>query len=382
MKSRVLLLLVCLVLLPFSSYADFSASSTVFDPDLAQYALQIAELGYSPATQESMLRAQGFQQLGVYNSSRNRNDDRHVAAYTVYERATENGSSEVILAIRGTGEGEWKLNLDLMPSGNYDLPYAENFFLAAEDIRTTQEAFLSGLEDPVFLITGFSRGAAVANLLGALLTDRFGGDRVFVYTFATPRTVVGEHASYPNIFNVINPADIITFLPFPAWGFERYGIDIELPVDHETLMTAAREAFLQRSDRNGRSELPLGSLPAVEKTVHTMEALAPGVREGFTVRHALSHPGEALPEEEGMTAGEALLEIFDGSMYSLMHPENGTEPSSFSPNDFSPLLETMQEGARTAGNGWLTDMHQPATYGAWITAISPFLPDDVPSEQK
>ena len=355
-----------LILLSAGAYADFAETSTSFDPELAQYALTVAEMCYSPSRQASMLRNEGFERVGIFNDRRALNDSRHVAAYSVYERQTEHGTTEVLIAIRATGDGEWKLNLDMMPSGNYDLPYAENFFLAAEDILTTQEPYLSGLVSPVFLITGHSRGAAVANLLGARLTDRFGEENVFVYTFASPATVRGEAAAYGNIFNVINPSDIITCLPFRQWGFRRYGTDIILPVEDASLYPIAEEAYAARPDQSGGFVSSLGSTALVSRIVSAMEQLVPDPASGFTISHALSHTGEAEEGEPGMTAGEFLLALFeDGGSFSGI----GADLQQ-AENDFTPLLLALKQAAEELGSSWISGMHIPATYGAWITAMS------------
>jgi len=81
MKHGWLLLLLCVMLVPFSACADFSESSTIYDPELAQYALQIAELCYTPSMQKSMLSIGGYRQVGVFNAERSENDSRHVVTY-------------------------------------------------------------------------------------------------------------------------------------------------------------------------------------------------------------------------------------------------------------------------------------------------------------
>ena len=359
-------LLLCLVLLPPGSLAEFSESSTVFDYDLAQYAMQIAELCYTPSMQERILSIGGYRQAGVFNTDRTEQDRRHIAAYAVYDRTLEDGSTGIVIAIRGTGDGEWPLNMELMPSGNYDLPYAENFFLAAEDILTAQEDYLSSCSSPVFLITGYSRGAAVANVLGAQLTERFGEESVFVYTFATPRTVRGEFKAYSNIFNIVNPADLVTYLPLPQWGFQRYGTDIELPVENDSLLSDARKAYEERTDRTGSFPSFTGSVAAVQQLVSAMASLAPDPKSAATVSHALAHPGEASDGEPGVTAADFMLGLFEGTMF--VPQGTGTQPdesAAQAENDFAPLLSILQSGGLGAS---LLNMHMPATYGAWLKA--------------
>ncbi|MBO4836430.1 MAG: hypothetical protein J5564_01920 [Clostridia bacterium] len=364
MKKLLSCILVLALLAPIAAGADFAASSRIFDPDLAQKALQIAESCYMPDVQQISLRMEGFRRVGLYHEKREKGDTRHTVMYSVYERSGADGAVDVIIAIRGTGAGEWELNMDLMPSGNYDLPYAENFMLAARDILDTQSIYLTGLSSPAILVTGYSRGAAVANMLGAMLTDIFGEERVYVYTFACPRTVRGEVPVYHNIFNVINPADIITHLPLLQWGVGRYGADIELPVRDTSLSEAARAGYDMRKDRTGDYRSPLEHLEDVQELAARMGDAAPDAAAAYTVRRAFSHPGAAADGEEGITMAEFLRNIFERSetFSALMTRMSRQE------NDFTEILRAYYSASGKDGS-WITGMHMPDMYGAWLSVM-------------
>ena len=112
------------------------------------------------------------------------------------------------------------------------------------------------------LVVGHSRGGAIANLVGACACDSLSttvvdnttvplhaGDEVFTYTFATPGTTTDAGARggrYASIFNVLNPADIMTYLPLQAWGYERYGVDASLPSSED-------ESFAERYEQMASS---------------------------------------------------------------------------------------------------------------------------------
>ena len=95
-------------------------------------------------------------------------------------------------------------------------------------------------------IAGYSRGGAVANIAAALIDNKINnGEKVFegdisishddlyAYTIATPqganinsKTVKPpQHEIYNNIWNIINPNDMITKTAPSIFGFTRFGID-------------------------------------------------------------------------------------------------------------------------------------------------------------
>jgi len=75
-------------------------------------------------------------------------------------------------------------------------------------------------------IAGFSRAAAIGNIVAADLDDCgvFRIEDIFAYTFATPRTTRDPRdGQYPNIFNIVGQYDVVPQVPLSGWGFERYG---------------------------------------------------------------------------------------------------------------------------------------------------------------
>lgn len=113
------------------------------------------------------------------------------------------------------------------------------------------------------LVVGHSRGGAIANLVASELNDQAAGtaphtagenafgevSSVYAYTFAAPATTVRADARgerYRNIFNIVNPSDIMPYVPLRTWGYERYGVDLLLPaVDDEGFDT--RYQVMQRA---------------------------------------------------------------------------------------------------------------------------------------
>lgn len=157
----------------------------------------------------------------------------------------------LFVLVRGTfGRDEWLSNMNVcntwgaQPDADVAKlpPFHEGFARAADAVQAAVEAFAASnrieLATAKVVVTGHSRGAAVANLLGARIDDgrllagvRLGN--VFVYTFATPCPVFGADIDvralrYRNIFNVVNPEDMVPLVPIAKWNARRYGTDLFL----------------------------------------------------------------------------------------------------------------------------------------------------------
>ncbi len=151
--------------------------------------------------------------------------------------------------------GEWVSNVHVVDEDCPD--YATGFKSAADSVYDALCEYISRRRlDKKHLklwITGFSRGAAVANLLGARLSleGSISKDDIFVYTFAAPLTVYDRAACFTdNIFNIVSELDLVPRVPLAAWGFVRYGTDLYLPcttrrgaAEYEKLLEAMRVQF-------------------------------------------------------------------------------------------------------------------------------------------
>lgn len=157
----------------------------------------------------------------------------------------------VILSVRGTNgtNSEWTSNFDVgADTDDYynacgfehphwkDLDNHKGFDVATnrvlEKFADYEKRYgLDKLSNKVILITGHSRGAAIANLLGAHFEDR-ADYKSFTYTFAAPYATTHTNAgTYRTVFNVVNSDDLVPYLPMYEWGFRKYGVTYTLSVN-------------------------------------------------------------------------------------------------------------------------------------------------------
>ena len=75
-------------------------------------------------------------------------------------------------------------------------------------------------------------------------------ESVRAYGFATPNCTSAadaRDARYDNIFNLLNPSDVVTMLPPVTWGYQRYGRDVRLPQTGADALTEAMRASYETS---------------------------------------------------------------------------------------------------------------------------------------
>lgn len=138
----------------------------------------------------------------------------------------------IAIGVCGGGYGnEWQSN---MTPGSGELH--KGFLSAAQLVidRLAGYILTNGIEGNIKVwISGFSRAAAVSNVTAGLLVrdGMFPKENVFAYTFATPAAVHdAPESGYENIFNILNPMDIVPQVMPYDWDFSRFGTDLFIPV--------------------------------------------------------------------------------------------------------------------------------------------------------
>ena len=172
--------------------------------------------------------------------------DSSVAVAIGQKELTENGDTYTLIAVavRGGGyEMEWASNFKVYSNAEH-----MGFSLAASDVSTNLLRYIQknvvrdGKTPKIKLwIVGYSRGAAIANLVGAKYMDYAASDElypgislekkdIYTYTFATPMATTSlDRHEYTNIFNVVNPIDVVPKVTPSVWKFGRYGKTLYIP---------------------------------------------------------------------------------------------------------------------------------------------------------
>jgi hypothetical protein len=243
-----------------SLFDQFPSDSTIFDFELAKLSAEFSLLAYentmitkdgiyyngSNGTElptllrDTLLNKHGFRSESKSIITNNYGDDvdPHNIAYTFATRMIKTDTGEirpfVVVVLRGTFGNEWQGNMEVT-GDSYDesIDYHYSFYRAAVLVYANLIGYMNNndLTEAMILVTGHSRGAAVGNILSALLTDRIDSETriggVVSYLFATPNAVKdhNQKAPYMNIFNFSFTDDFVPQVPLntEGWNYGKYG---------------------------------------------------------------------------------------------------------------------------------------------------------------
>lgn len=346
---------------------DLPENSTELSIPLAKEALTLCT-GHSKSGQAEVMLKSGFEILLQKGYDKKDTDTSHTCAYTVGKKLIDfygQARTLIVVAVRGTNAGEWVSNFNFAQDSVNEATYAENFLEAGENVYVNLIPILTDYPDAIVLVCGHSRGAAVANILGMTLDDLYGGENVYVYTFATPTTFRGEDGitGYENIFNFINPADVVPHLPLEGWGFGHVGIDLVLPNEQESI------------DRiNGAMIDFIGTAPSIDSYYNDRHSLTGSDKDVdvSVAKDCYTTYQIMLAMASSMTGvsfeGNGNLNMAD--MYEIMDAsEHGSE------SIYAGLFSRLEKVIGRDGS-WGVDIfgqHMPMTYTALIDAYGSIL---------
>ncbi len=261
-------------------YSDkmFERNNKEFYSDLSMISLELAMAGFTTpeAIDSSLFNGRfasqniryaydelGFKDSKFYNYDVPLNNCEDKVAYSFASKRirTSDGKYNTVLAVvvrGGNYGGEWVSNFR-MYGENDQVGMNEHygFRTSASEIYTSLNDYLDSNShmyrgDVKLWITGFSRGAAVANILTHMINNSQNGDSIhklcdvngiYSYNFACPASAKYRDVSTQNDYNiwaVISPSDIIPMAAFRNWGYTVYGNVIYL---NDTMSEEAQDYF-------------------------------------------------------------------------------------------------------------------------------------------
>lgn len=196
-------------------------SASTYNPQLAHMLIAMCNSVHNVQDMENTFDSFGFEQTEVSHVV---DSGDIILGYGLAKKqlgSLGNEKTLVVITCRGTVNAlEWVSNVDAAANNKHQ----HSGFSDAADALYKQVVDFVGTNDfsnVQFVITGHSRGAAAANILAARLVDESqSSNKIYAYTFACPDTAViteGTAAQYPNIFNINNVNDPISWIPGSIW---------------------------------------------------------------------------------------------------------------------------------------------------------------------
>lgn len=385
---------------------DFTYSDSWFERPAKEYNHELARMSLGLACASFRLRSELEEEAGKnlekalteagFQDIRSDDYDKATTLYTVstemgHKTIQDSGETYELIAVAVCGGGygnEWLSNLSV---GNEERHVG--FTSASGEVFDRIFGYIGRLNitgKVKIWLTGFSRGAAIANMTGADLTDcgKFRQEDVFVYTFATPNnTKASFQHPYDNIHNIVGKNDFVPKIPMKEWGFTRYGTDLYTP----TIQTDSD--FKEKEEKASRvyrklTGFDMWDMTAVENELHTlMGCLLKMVPNQETyANHLQDRILNVWTSGSVITILKTLISISEDR--ALVNDENRREVNSMLDFLAFTMLEMMMEHGSLAESwnkrsgiaGNLMFDHTPETYLSWL--FSDDDPDRIFSDRK
>lgn len=209
----------------------FYGKTDVYDQDLALLSFGASVVTGDAASVKSFYEAAGFRSVKSYGYDTAPTKES-IGVNFAY-KILANNQPLIAISFRGFNYGmEWSNNFLIGENGEHD-----GFSEATRKVSDYFGSFndetnvLTNYSKPMFWVTGYSRGGALANIYASSFSDAY---TVYAYTFEAPAVTVEEELQYhyQHIHNIRNSSDIVTCIPPEAYGMCRYGVDYDLAVQN------------------------------------------------------------------------------------------------------------------------------------------------------
>lgn len=209
------------------NYKDsyFKQSSKTFNKDLALISLASCYASVNENQYQGFLSTLKFDNIETHFEKQKTKD---TISYTLAHKKIDDFDLVTAVVDGFAYKAEWAGNFEVGEEGDH-----LGFSIAANTVYQSLKTYIAQYENAKLWLTGYSRGAAVANYLSYLVMskDELGvsQDNFYVYTVESPKSLIKEHAfKYENVFNIMNSRDIVTEVPPSKFELYRCGIDIDV----------------------------------------------------------------------------------------------------------------------------------------------------------
>ena len=317
----------------------------------------------TPVVLMAQLLHDGYQEIESRYYGDNIEDN---ISYTFAYKPINGNEYLVAVILRGTDSVEWYGNMDICGESSETCGVRHASFENANRllriflIDYIEKTNLTG-KDVRFLLTGHSRGGAVANLLSLDLksskyTAEYGlgvtNRAVYTYTFAAPNNTIDpfvapnnayESKDYGNIFNFEFNDDFVPQVPLAKWSYTKIGETIS-----KTANTLYNNNGQFKDIVNELSQLSRGrdayfDSRATNIVIGVFYELAPTVNDYYTKKHSHGFrsdmPNETLYEYMRNTIAKVLVQGF-GAPFEVLSVVLPAQPDS----DFKDVKDFFVEG--------------------------------------
>lgn len=176
---------------------------------------------------KNKLKNEGFKYHGMKISPNDSYKNTDCIRWHRADKPLKDGSTLVYIVCNGTTKNEWNGNFNVYSEDMSEKNSSKHYSFQKAADAVTEEIENTYGNNTKIVVTGHSRGAAVANLVAKALSDN-SMYKVYAYTFATPNCISKKEAfcnPYNNIFNYLFDDDFVTYMPLADanWQYGRYG---------------------------------------------------------------------------------------------------------------------------------------------------------------